>query len=187
MTGAARYPATCQVSGDLLDLHQHLKPGLALRQAPVGQQGAVPGRQPSADGRSSLAADSSCGSSDSGGEGDPPVVLQVGVEQVLQAAVQAEGDEGAVEVQAERRAVLRDGWTRGHHSSTLRKPPQKLLQVCQLLRDEQASPAAETHRAQRTQEERKRSDQSSTRDLPQVPGGKLSRWIEEQQFNWFRF
>lgn len=37
-------------------------------------------------------------------------MLQVGVEQVLQAAVQAEGDEEAVEVQAEGGAVLRDGW-----------------------------------------------------------------------------
>lgn len=41
---------------------------------------------------------------------DAPVVLQVGVEQVLQAVVQAEGDEEAVEVEAEGGAVLRDGW-----------------------------------------------------------------------------
>lgn len=37
-----------------------------------------------------------------------PVVLQVGVEQVLEAVVQAEGDEEAVEVEAQRGAVLRD-------------------------------------------------------------------------------
>lgn len=76
--------------------------------------------------------------------GHTPVVLQVGVEQVLQAVVQAEGDEEAVEVEAEGGAVLRDGWGRGHHTSTLSKPPQQLLQVCQLLRDEQTPPGGKT-------------------------------------------
>lgn len=37
-------------------------------------------------------------------------MLQVGVEEVLQVVVLAEGDEQAVEVEAKRGAVLRDGW-----------------------------------------------------------------------------
>lgn len=73
-----------------------------------------------------------------------PVVLQVGVEQVLQVVVQTEGDEEAVEVEAKGRAVLRDRWGRSHHPSTLSQPPHQLLQVCQLLRDEQTSPGGKT-------------------------------------------
>ena len=71
------------------------------------------------------------------------MVLQVGVEQVLQAAVQAEADEQAVEVEAEEGAVPRDGGRRGHHPPSLSQPPQQLLQICQLLRDEQAPPGGE--------------------------------------------
>lgn len=64
-------------------------------------------------------------------------MLQVAVEQVLQAVVQAEGDEDAVEVQTQGGAVLRNRRRCSHHSSTLSQPPQQLLQVGQLLRDEQ--------------------------------------------------
>lgn len=67
-------------------------------------------------------------------------MLQVGVEEVLQVVVLAEGDEQAVEVEAKRGAVLRDRWGRGHHSSTLSKSPQQLLQVLQFVRDEHTSP-----------------------------------------------
>lgn len=74
-----------------------------------------------------------------------PVVFQVAVEQVLQAAVQAEGDEEAVEVESEGRAVTRDGRRGGHHPSTLSESPQQLLQVRQLGRDEHASPGPQTY------------------------------------------
>lgn len=140
---------TWQVSGDLLDLHQHLKPGLALRHALIGQHGTVSGRQPLEDEHIARQQLINLPPQTSSRKSvHTPVVLQVGVEQVLQAVVQAEGDEEAVEVQAERGAVLRDGWRWRHHPSTLSQPPQQLLQVCQLLRDEQTPPGAtKTHSA----------------------------------------
>lgn len=68
------------------------------------------------------------------------MVLQVGVEEELQVVVLAEGDEAAVEVQAGRGAGLRNGWRGAHHSPTLSQPPQQLLQIRQLVRDEDAPP-----------------------------------------------
>lgn len=68
-----------------------------------------------------------------------PVVLQVAVEQVLQTVIQAEGDEEAVQVETERRAILRDRRRGRHHSSALSESPQQLLQVGQLLWDEHSS------------------------------------------------
>ncbi len=73
-------------------------------------------------------------------------MLQVAVEQVLQAVVQAEGDEEAVKVEAEGVAVLRNRGRRSHHPPTLSQPPQQLLQVCQLLWDEQTSPGEKTQK-----------------------------------------
>lgn len=67
-------------------------------------------------------------------------MLQVCVDQVLQVAVQAQSDEDGVQVQAQRGAVLGDRRGGGEQSSPLSQPPEQLVQVRQLPRDEQTSP-----------------------------------------------
>ena len=69
-----------------------------------------------------------------------PVVVQVSVEQAVQAAVEAEVDEARVEVQAQRWGVVGEGVGGLHHAPGLAQPPQQLLKVSHLSLDKQPLP-----------------------------------------------